>query len=280
LSAGLIDVQLRMLELLHHDLDIDKIGLGNVTVKIRRQLPDTAFNFQYIVDAFSGPPSTQPATTSGSAMRMSLKEVVMDKIRFVYRDTVTGSDMEVWVDHSLAKISRMDLDHLSFGIPTFVAEGVRGRVRQGQPLGGSGAGAAGGTSGASQSMDIGLSLGRLVANVQRLDVNKQIIQVKDFQLDSTSTAVRLGQRPKGAPRPPGGRGGPPGGAARRPEGLGRRRGPLRLRRRIWLLLRPTRRAGGFLRARCGSMATIFNSMTTTSRGKRMVWITHTWRYAN
>jgi translocation and assembly module TamB len=57
LSAGLIDVQLRMLGLLHHDLDIQKIGLENVTVKIRRQLPDTAFNFQYIVDAFSGPPS-------------------------------------------------------------------------------------------------------------------------------------------------------------------------------------------------------------------------------
>src|ERR1700722_20862056 len=69
LSAGLIDVQFRMLGLLHHDLDIEKIGLGNVTVKIRRQLPDTAFNFQYIVDAFSGPPSTQPATTSGSAMK-------------------------------------------------------------------------------------------------------------------------------------------------------------------------------------------------------------------
>jgi len=187
LSAGLIDVQLRMLGLLHHDLDIEKIGLGNVTVKIRRQLPDTAFNFQYIVDAFSGPPSTGPATTSGQPMRMSLQELVMDKIRFVYRDTVTGNDMEVWVDHSLAKISELDLDHLSFGIPMFEAEGVGASVRQGQPL----AGAAGG------STDIGLTLGRLVANVQRLDVDKQIIQLKDFQLDNTSTAVRLGPRPKG-----------------------------------------------------------------------------------
>jgi TamB, inner membrane protein subunit of TAM complex len=188
LSAGLIDVQLRMLGLLHHDLDIERIGLGNVTVKIRRQLPDTAFNFQYIVDAFSGPPSTQPATTSGQAMRMSLGELVMDKIRFVYRDTVTGSDMEVWVGHSLAKIDGIDLDHLRFGIPTFEAEGVRGRISQRQSLGGAPA----------ASVDVGLLLGRLVANVQRLDVDKEIIQVKDFQLDSTSTAVRLGTTPKGA----------------------------------------------------------------------------------
>ena len=47
------------------------------------------------------------------------------------------------------------------------------------------------------SVDIGLTLGRLVANVQRLDVDKEIVQVKDFQLDSTSTAVRLGPTPKG-----------------------------------------------------------------------------------
>ena len=160
LSAGLIDVQFRMLGLLHHDLDIEKIGLGNVTVKLRRQLPDTAFNFQYIVDAFSGPPSTQPATTTGQPMKMSLQELVMDKIRFVYRDTVTGSDMEVWVEHSLAKIDGIDLDHLRFGIPAFEAEGVRGRLSQRQSLGGA----------PTASMDIGLSLGRLLAKIGRAHV--------------------------------------------------------------------------------------------------------------
>ena len=188
LSAGLIDVQLRMLGLLHHDLDIQKIGLENVTVKIRRQLPDTAFNFQYIVDAFSGPPSTQPATTSGSPMRMSLEELVMDKIRFVYRDTVTGSDMDVWVGHSLAKIDSIDLDRLRVDIPRFEAEGWRARISQRQSLGGAPA----------ASVDVGLTLGRLVANVQRLDLDKETVQVKDFQLDSTSTAVRLGRTPKKA----------------------------------------------------------------------------------
>jgi hypothetical protein len=188
LSAGLIDVEFRMLGLLHHDLDIQKIGLENVTVKLRRQLPDTAFNFQYIVDAFSGAPSTQPAATSGSPMKMSLQELVMDKIRFVYRDTVTGSDMDVWIGHSLAKIDGIDLDRLRFSVPRFEAEGLRARISLRQSLGGAPA----------ASVDVGLLLGRLVANVQQLDVEKEIVQVKDFQLDSTSTAVRLGRTPRGA----------------------------------------------------------------------------------
>ena len=188
LSAGLIDVQLRMLGLLHQDLDIQKIGLENVTVKIRRQLPDTAFNFQYIVDAFSGPPSTKPATTSGSTMKMSLEELVMDKIRFVYRDTVTGSDMDVWIGHSLAHLDGIDLDHLRFGIPRLEMAGLRARVLEGQSLG----------AAPSASTDIALNLGRLVANVQQLDIEKEFVQVKDFQLDSTSTAVRLGKKQVGA----------------------------------------------------------------------------------
>lgn len=188
LSAGLIDVQLRMLGLLHHDLDIEKIGLGNVTVKIGRQLPDTAFNFQYIVDAFSGPPSAKPDTSSGQPMRIGLKELVLDRIRFVYRDTVTGNNMDVWVGHSLAHLDGLDLEHLRFGIPQLEMEGVWARIRQGQSLG----------AAPSASTDIALDLGKLVANVQTLDLEKEIVQLKDFQLDSTSTAVRLGKTPKGA----------------------------------------------------------------------------------
>jgi hypothetical protein len=69
-------------------------------------------------------------------MKMSLEELVMDKIRFVYRDTVTGSDMDVWIGHSLAKIDGIDLDHLRFGVPRFEASGLRARISQRQSLGG------------------------------------------------------------------------------------------------------------------------------------------------
>src|SRR5580700_1997697 len=98
-SAGLIDVHVRMLGLLHHQLDIGQVHLEDVTAKIRRELPDTTFNFQFIVDAFAGAPAAKTDTTPGTPMKIWLKELQLDRIRFLYRDTVTGSDVAVWIGH-------------------------------------------------------------------------------------------------------------------------------------------------------------------------------------
>src|ERR1700722_14066429 len=57
LSAGLIDVRLRMLGLLHNNLDIKEIHLSDLTANILRQNSDTVFNYQFIIDAFAGKPS-------------------------------------------------------------------------------------------------------------------------------------------------------------------------------------------------------------------------------
>src|ERR1700722_706322 len=59
-SAGLVDIQVRMLALLHDHLDIGTAHLRDGRAKIRRDLPDSAFNFQFIVDAFAGPASPKP----------------------------------------------------------------------------------------------------------------------------------------------------------------------------------------------------------------------------
>jgi hypothetical protein len=109
LAARLIDVQIRMLGLLHHDLDIRQVQLRDLTVKIDRRLPDTAFNYQFIVDAFSGPPSSKPEKTAGQPMKIGLRELLLDRIRFVYKDSVTGNDIAVWVGHGLAKLGRVDM---------------------------------------------------------------------------------------------------------------------------------------------------------------------------
>ena len=69
------------------------IALNNITAKIRRQLPDTAFNFQFVVDAFS----TKDTTTTNldtSSYFISIPSVELNKIRIIYKDTITGSDAE------------------------------------------------------------------------------------------------------------------------------------------------------------------------------------------
>ena len=169
LSAGLIDVRVRMMELLHHHLDIGLIHLQDVTAKIRKDLPDSAFNFQFIVDAFAGPPSSAPAKP-GQPMKIDVKELDLDRVRFVYRDTVTASDMAVWIGHSVTKVNGIDLDRMRFDISHLDVEAVAAQMAQGNRT----------------ATDI--RIGRLVTTGGKLDLTKTIYEAKDVQIDSTDFA--------------------------------------------------------------------------------------------
>ena len=135
LSAGLINVNIRMWGLLHHTLDLRDVQLDDLTIKIQRRLPDTVFNFQFIADAFAGEPAKEPPPPNTSPMKMSLGALSLDKIRLVYKDTVTGNDIEVWIDHSLTTMQTFDPANLHFDITRFRVKGLRAKVWQGQPLG-------------------------------------------------------------------------------------------------------------------------------------------------
>jgi translocation and assembly module TamB len=207
LSAGSIDVRVQMLALLHHHLDIGLVHLADVTAKISRDGPDTGFNFQFIIDAFSGPPSPKAkAAEAGQPMKIDLKELELDRIRFVYRDTLTGNDVVVWVGHSLTRIDSMDLDHLKFNIPDFEMEGLEAKVWAGRPMGGGKRpDTATGTGGAPvlnlgrikvvssaveyrdfvRAMAANVHIGGLVTTVRRVDLDREVFAVGDTHLDSS-----------------------------------------------------------------------------------------------
>jgi TamB, inner membrane protein subunit of TAM complex/AsmA family len=214
-SAGLIDVHVRMLGLLNHRLDIGQVRLEDVTAKINRELPDTAFNFQFIVDAFAGAPSAKPDTTTGTPMKIDLKELQLDRIRFVYRDTVTGNDVVVWIGHCVTHTGLIDPDHLRFDVRDFEVEDMEAKVWQERPLrvAGGASSAVGQTgsvaataAGGMPVLNIGrvrlvrtavdyrdfvarlatnVYVGRLETNVRRVDLENLIFQVKDVLMDST-----------------------------------------------------------------------------------------------
>jgi hypothetical protein len=170
LSAGLIDVRVRMLALLHNHLDIDMVHLDNVTARIRRDLPDSAFNFQFIVDAFAGQPSPQPAQKSGQPLKIDLKELDLDNVRLIYQDTKTLDDVAVHVGHSVTKLDGIDLDRQRFDIPRWQMEDFEGRIVQGNKI----------------IMDT--RLGRLAMTGGRMQMDKTIVEAKEIQLDSTTLA--------------------------------------------------------------------------------------------
>jgi len=84
------------------------IGLEDATIKLQRT--DSVWNYQFLVDYFSSPPSTNPAlrdTTPG--LQLDLKEVDLSNIHLLKRDGWRGEDMEL----RLGSL-QLDADTISF----------------------------------------------------------------------------------------------------------------------------------------------------------------------
>lgn len=133
LSGGQIKVSMHMWKFLQSDIQIKEINLDNITVKVKRLLPDTVFNFQFIVNAFSGPPTTT-AKQDTSTIAMNIEDIVLNKTRIVYKDVITGNDMDLYITHLNSPIKTFDINHLLFNIPKFTLSGVRGHFYQNEPL--------------------------------------------------------------------------------------------------------------------------------------------------
>jgi len=110
LAAGEVHVRLRMLGLLHNQLDVQEIDLKDITANILRRSPaDTTFNYQFIIDAFTNPHPGPPDTTQSSPFQVGVNKLVLDNIHFVYADTLTGNTAVLVIGHSKTDMRTLDL---------------------------------------------------------------------------------------------------------------------------------------------------------------------------
>ncbi|HEX6170179.1 MAG TPA: translocation/assembly module TamB domain-containing protein, partial [Chitinophagaceae bacterium] len=133
LSGGRIEANMDLFKLIFkNQIDIRSIALDNITAKVKRQLPDTAFNFQFVIDAFTIPDTTK--ITDTSSYFISIPSVELNRIRIIYKDTITGSDMEAWLEHLDTRIDKMDYEHFYFDVPKTNIKGLTARIYQVKPL--------------------------------------------------------------------------------------------------------------------------------------------------
>ncbi len=135
LSAGELRVNMSLYKLIFGGaIDIKSIRLDEATAKISRQLPDTTFNFQFIIDAFaSGSPDTIQVTDSSKAV-IDIRYVELNKLRFVYRDVVTGSDVTASLNHFDTRIDTFDINTFHFVVPKTNIDGLVATVIQNKAL--------------------------------------------------------------------------------------------------------------------------------------------------
>ncbi len=103
-------VNMDMLGLLHSQVAINEVNLQNIKVNIKRTLPDTTFNFAYILKAFASktPPKTVTDTTMGVPLQYKIANLKFQNVGITYLDDVTGVDAKLRLDNTTTSFTDFD----------------------------------------------------------------------------------------------------------------------------------------------------------------------------
>ncbi|SEL84047.1 translocation/assembly module TamB domain-containing protein [Parapedobacter koreensis] len=225
LAGEKLRVDISMLKLLKNTVEIGRIDLQGITAKINRTLPDSAFNFDYIINAFVTEQAEPTQPDSTAPMKFDIDRVNLNRIRFLYRDEVMGMAAEVNLNHLDTRIETFDLaDNMHFGIPRININGLQGSVRQwavAQPEETPDAADFGITDTAETSllpeldfetfnladidfayvdeagaMDTRFRINKLLARLNKLDLNGEFVDIREIDLDGSDSRVFFGQTAK------------------------------------------------------------------------------------
>lgn len=133
-SGGLIKAHINYLKLFSNEVQVKDIELQNITAKVKRVLPDTVFNYQFIVDAFTSEQTKSPDTATTAPMKLNISDVTLDNVNLKFTDAVTGNDMFAHIGNFSVTIDTLDPYTQHFDIPSIIARNVTARVRQTKPL--------------------------------------------------------------------------------------------------------------------------------------------------
>ncbi len=210
IAGDQLKIDVSMLKLLHHKLEVNEINLKGITANINRGA-DSAFNFDYIIKAFnSGPKEPEKPTDTASAMKISLDKIILDKINIGYKDVTTGNNVKFILGHFDTRIKDFDMDKMKFTIPKITLSDVNAKIIQ-TPTGSSVAQAAA-VDTATQPMNMTLNLGtidisrikvdyrtnemaanvnlgKLLVEMNKLDLKNQLADINNISLDDTRASL-------------------------------------------------------------------------------------------
>lgn len=121
-------VDLDMLGLLSNNVKLNQIELEGVRVKVNRTLPDTVFNFNYILDAFM---SKEPVDTTSSAdpFDISLKRVKLNNVKITYNDAIIGTDADFYVKDLTTEFKEFNIAKSQYHFDKVNANGGSAKLR-------------------------------------------------------------------------------------------------------------------------------------------------------
>lgn len=90
LYSGRLAVDASMMKLLRNEIQLSRVELSHTNARVLRTLPDSSFNFDYIITAFTGPDTlSQTPTDTTAEWTFSMGDIELEDVRFLYHDEVS-----------------------------------------------------------------------------------------------------------------------------------------------------------------------------------------------
>jgi autotransporter translocation and assembly factor TamB len=132
LAVKELRIDINMLQLLHKKVDVQELVLTGVHAHVYRNLPDTTYNFSYMIAAFTGtkPKQPKPKDTSSSAFTIDLARVKFDDIHVRFEDHTGGMNLLVNLDHLDLRMKKLDMDKMVFHVKDLAIAGLETKYSQ------------------------------------------------------------------------------------------------------------------------------------------------------
>ena len=129
LNGGRMRIDVDMLGLLNNKVGINQIDLEHIRLTVNRTLPDTTFNFQYLLDAFDTGAAPEPSDTVSTPMAINLSGIFLRDVRIRYKDDVVGAEVNTYVDSLRANLSDSDVTTSKYHLSNVTVDGLNLRTR-------------------------------------------------------------------------------------------------------------------------------------------------------
>lgn len=118
-----LSVDLDMIKLVKGNTDIRKVYLKNIVANISRPANDSVFNYQFIINAFSGNKATT-VNKDTAEMKLTLSQLIFENVALNFNDKYAGNDFAAIIKNLDLTTTKFQPDRMNFGIDNLTANGV------------------------------------------------------------------------------------------------------------------------------------------------------------
>jgi len=122
-----------LLRLFSHDIKLNNVRVDSLTAHITRTLPDSSFNFDFIINALS-PDSTNadsnPNTFAGPGWKIRLDGLSLNGIHGTYDDEVSGLNLRLQLGTLEASLNNFDIEKKQFRVDELSLANTKASVVQ------------------------------------------------------------------------------------------------------------------------------------------------------